>query len=572
VPFLTLSLFVSLSTAALLVWALQNRVRTFTLGLIALFALLIALAATLSIPLIQPAQPELALTWLVIDGRPIDVRFVATSLSNFIGPIILLCGAVLAGGLTWTVGQSSRAFGLVFSGLLILVLGGLLAIYIASPLGVIVGLGMAWLGSTIMQQMFIVHNRDATIGGLPLLLAALVLLTWGATPQLAGGTIMALPWLAGCGILMFLGPRNGLTPAAPLLVRGPSLTLGLPLIGGFAFVRYAIEAADTWDETTRSLVLIVSVAAFILAAINALVAQRFGNAWTWQMLAQLSLLAICFGTGQPAAGPIATGLLAHTLVIGTSMALALGQLERVTRTDVFAALPPLPQPLRRAGLAYGLAAVSAAGFPPSLGYALRRVVLLLVPTQPWLPPLLLGASTLLALSYLPTLVAFFRRPVFRSPLASVDQRGDIWPLALMLGLFAGGLVPDNAWQVALGDPSANTAQPPAVATWLTTAGIALCVVVLVGIINRTLRHPRAASQFIGGEALDEEPGWTLPFTALRTVVWPLVVPERQPFAVLSATVQRQRKWLSPLRQTLERRYYLAVVVVSLISVLLLAMQ
>lgn len=570
--FLFLSPLVIVLVAALGVWAFNGRTRTFTQGLLTIAGLLLALAA-LVITQVSGASAAVAFVWGTLNGQPLTIRLTSAGLPGFFSLILLLCGIVTAGGLTWTLGRATRAFGLAFAGLLILVLGGLLTAYTGAALGAIAGLGVAWLGGTILQQTATAHNREATFGGLPLLLLAVVLLVYAATPQLSGGLISSDWWLLGCLVLIGLMPRWGVTPTAPLLVRAPTLALGLPMLGGYLLTSYALTTASTWTRQTTFVLLLLGVFGLVISALNALAARRLSDAFGWQLVAQLSLIAIVFGTGRPEAGPMASGLLAHTLVVTTSIALAIGQLERVARSDVLAELPPLPQPLRRAGLAYGIAALSSAGLPPLLGYNLRRVVLTVAGIeQPWLPPLLLALSTVLALSYLPTLASFFRTPAFRSPIANVEQRGGGWPLALMAGLLIGGLIPDSIWQWILGDPSMTKPLVPPFATFVSTGLIALAVLIVAGLINRALHNPRPAIQFTGGEPLDEEPGWALPFAALRRQFGPLIAPNRMPRPWPEDWLQTQRERLADPLQSLERRYYLALIVVSLIGVLLLAAQ
>lgn len=566
----TLAPLLVLLLGAITIWALNTRVRTFPLGLIALGSCGLALGLVVGAQAMPQFGGELALLWTTLNGQPIELRLGTTGLAGLTGAILLLAGAITAGGLTWTLGRATHAFGLVLAGLLVQLLGGVLTISSATLPGVLVGLGGAWLGSTIMQQATTAHNREAIFGGLPVLVLALTLLTLGAAPQLGGGAIAASLWLLGCTVLIALAPQWSTTPTAPLLVRAPTLALGLPTLGPYLLVRYATTTANTWSAQTTTIVLLVGTGSLILAAINALTALRLGHAFGWQLVAQFALIAIVFGTGRPEAAPMAAGLLIHTIVVSSGMALAIGLLERATRTEDFAALPPLPQPLRQAGLAYGLGAISSSGIPPLLGYTLRRVVLIVAGiNRPWLPPIILAASTLLALSYLPTLVAFFRRPAFKSSVATVDQRGAKWPLALMLGLLLGGLVPDTVWQFVLGDTSVQP-QAPTLDVWVRTGVIALLTLIVLGSVNRALRHPRPPAYFTGGEPLDEEPGWALPFVALRRVLRPLVVPAQRPGQVVTRWADARRERLTEVRQTLERRYYLAVVVASLIAVLLLA--
>lgn len=569
---LPLAPLVILPLTAMLIWALDTRTRTAAQGYIALGSLGASLAIVAGSQLLMLPN-DLQFMWAMLNGQPIVARFVTGGGTTFFGVILLLGSIVAAGGLTWTLGSTTRAFGLLFAGLLLLTTGGLITIWSAVPLASVLGLGVVWLGGTIMQQATTAHNDRATFGGLTLLIAASLLLIYAATPQLTGGPITPLPWVAGCAVLIGLLPRWGTTPTAPLLVRATVSALGLPIAGAYLLTQYALSAAPTWDEQTTFVVLLIGCAGLVLGSINALVARRLSTAFAWQLVAQLSLIVIVFGTGRAEAGPMATGLLAHTLITGVAIALAVGQLERATRTDEFAILPPLPAPLRRSGLAYGLAALSCAGIPPLLGYGLRRVVLLLanIAHPWWLPALMLGASTLLALSYLPTLIAFFRRPAFRSPVARVEGRGGGWPLLLMIGLLLGGLIPDPVWQWLLGDTATQPTVPSA-SVIASTAITALLTLIMFGLINRALRHPQPVAQFAGGEPLDEEPGWTLPFTALRETLRPLALPERARWEPLAQWIERVRDRISGPLAALEQQYYLALVVVSLIGVLLLAAQ
>jgi hypothetical protein len=100
----------------------------------------------------------------------------------------------------------------------------------------------------------------------------------------------------------------------------------------------------------------------------------------------------------------------------------------------------------------------------------------------------------------------------------------------------------------------------------------IAAIFIFGIVNRALRRPRVNADFAGGEPLDEEPGWTLPFVAFRNVLWPLVVPDEAPGIHIWQQFQHQLARLAGPLHALEHRYYLALVVVSLISVLLLAAQ
>ncbi len=567
---LVLSPLLSLIAGAILIWALDRRVRTWTQGGLALGTILVALALLAAQR--YAGATSWAFNWGVIDGLPISLVLDSAGPGGLIAPLLLVCGAATAAGVMWTLGRATQALGLSFAGLLTLLAGGSIAAWSAPGIGSVLGLGVAWLGATILQQPATAHTGRTTFGGLALLIVASGLLLGATVPQINGDPLVSSWWLAGCALLIVFGPRWAVTHGAPLLVRAPAIALGLPLLGALLLTQHALLSAAGWGPRLTLIVLLAGMAGLIGGAIHALAARTLSQAFAGQLVAQFALIAITWGTGRPEAPPMATGLLAHALVTATAIALAIGQLERATRHESFATMPPLPQPLRRAGLAYGLAAISCAGLPPLLGYALRRVVVILAAIeQPWLTPVLLAASTLLALSFAPTLAVFFRRPVFRSPIARVEQRGGGWPLLLMIALLLAGLIPDLIWQWLLGDPATPQPQLPPSGVWVSTGITALLTLIVFGLINRALRQSPATLAFTGGEPLDEEPGWALPFAGLRAFWRPLLVPDSLEGGMSRALNALRERLSGPLR-VLERQYYLVVIIVSLISVLLLAAQ
>lgn len=554
---LALGPIVVLLLGALLIAMLSVRVRQSLLGRGAQVCCAITLGWLAAA---QQIGATAAVPWLAAGGRTLDVE-VASSGSLLLGSLLLVCGVVTAGAIAAGLGNTRHAYGMIHCGLLVLLAGGLLAISGLPPAASLLGIGLSWLGGTIMQQAGSEHPRWFRGAGLAVVALATALLALGAAPQLAGQPIAAAPWLAGCCVLLALGPAWGTTPAAPLLVRAPSIVLGPPALGG---VLLGVATTQALGEALSLALLLFGVAATLLGAWNALTATHMSAAFAWQTTAQLGLLAIVFGTGRPEAGPMASGLLAHALVAGTAAALVVGLLERAGGSDALASLPPLPRPMLRAGLAYGLAAASMVGLPPLLGFNLRQVVLVLARLSlSWLAPVLLAGATLLALSYLPALAACFRRPTIAVP-AGRAQRGAGWPLLLMLGLLAGGLLPQTLWQRALGDPGAAQAGLPPLgsllAGWAPTLLLALLVLMVVR-LNRG--HP--GTYFAGGEAPDEETGWALPFTALRDAVKP---PAAERFAGLP---QRAGTFLPRLRAW-ERRRYLHVAVAGLLVLIVLALQ
>ena len=542
---------------ALLIALLSARARPALPGLGAMACCALSLGALLAA---YQSGASAAVPWLVSGGRTLEI-LVASGDGLMLGSLLLLCGMATAGTMAGSAGIT-RAYGELHCGLLVLLAGGLLVITGLPAVASLLGLGLAWLGGLIMQLAGSRDTQRFRAGGLAIVALATALLALGAAPQLAGTPVAGVPWAAGCCVLIALGPVWGTTPAAPVLIRAPIAALGLPALGGVLLLK--LVAIGTPSEALTLALLLFGVATTTIGAWNAVTATRMSDTFAWQTTALLGTLALVFGTGRPEAGPMANGLLAHTLVVGTAAALVIGLLERASGADALAALPPLPRPMVPAGLAYGLAAASAIGLPPLLGFSLRQVVLVLAQlSRPWLAPVLLAGSTLLALSYLPALVACFRRPALAMPPARAE-RGSGWPLLLMLGLLAGGLVPQTLWQRALGDPGAARAGVPPLASLLAASIPTLLLLLLLAAVVWLCRG-RPAIPFAGGEPLDQEPGWALPFAALRNAARP-------------AGIERFGGWL-PLRahgvdlklHAWQRRHYLAVAVAGLLVVVWLAL-
>jgi formate hydrogenlyase subunit 3/multisubunit Na+/H+ antiporter MnhD subunit len=341
------------------------------------------------------------------------------------------------------------------------------------------------------------------------LLTSLGLLVLGGIVMIAGtGTVGVI-----VGALLSVGGSAVLwqhrQASSSLLLETPVWALGPPILLAYMFVDYATTTQQRWSPALTNSVLGLGIAMLLIATIGAATAQRLRTALRWQTTAQWALLPIVFGTAQPAADPIAAGLLAHTIVVTTTLGLTLGILHYVAGNDDIATLR-LRQPLRRAGTAYALAAASSVGFPPLLGYALRRVVVLLALPLPWLPPVLLAMSSLLALSYLPALIIFWSST--RHSLLVTRPSPGTWPLVLMLALLVAGAVPDAVWQWLLGDPAVTEPQPLPLGALVQTALTGAIVMIVVLLAWRALRRRTLAANHTGEHA------WELPFAALRAVL------------------------------------------------------
>jgi hypothetical protein len=228
-------------------------------------------------------------------------------------------------------------------------------------------------------------------------------------------------------------------------------------------------------------------------------------------------------------------------------------------------------PLRRAGLAYALAAASAAGLPLTLGFTVRQQLSTMAGSPP-VHILLLVGSSLLLLGLLAPLAAFFRRlPVLMAGTgAEVDQRVGA---GLLLGLLLVGGAPYREVAAAIG--TLLLAGTAVLADALASLALALLQIgvalVILAYANRSLKHNPAFVGFNGGLPIEEDPGWALPFAAIRQIVAPFSL--RLWFAAACRAGERlKRLAASPgaMIQRIERHYYLGLIVCAAIGIVLLA--
>jgi hypothetical protein len=255
----------------------------------------------------------------------------------------------------------------------------------------------------------------------------------------------------------------------------------------------------------------------------------------------------------------------------------LGRLAVVAGADGIAALKPPPGPLRRSGLIYALAGAAAAGLPLTLGWTIRHMVSAL-PMMPFAPGLIVACSTLSLLSLAPPLAAFFRQPVAEPRAAIRTERGLAGAAGLGLILLLAApyqwFVPAVAWIEAAAGLTPSDVEWNVLAWSLGRAALQVAVaLIILGIANRAIRSAAGRPAWTGGIALDQEPGWALPFGGLRSVVAPLTA---APW--LAALRVLKRPLLAPFRRAatvsgrLERRSLLVLIIVAVAGMVAFAVS
>jgi hypothetical protein len=460
--------------------------------------------------------------------------------------------------------RNNRLQRLALGATLLVVAGGQWAMLSSNSLVAVVGLGLACLGALVADIATSTHGDDRALSGstAPLLAVGLLLAAALADPSLARTVPI---WAVGCGVLIFAGPLRLAAARGQLLFEGVAQAVGLSPVGVWLLVSAAPPDLFGWLGRWNT-VAVAGAAAFVLGAANTVRSRTLRETLGGQWLAQLGLALLAWGLAPAAPDGVSETImvaLASAVLVMLCLSLMAGLLALQTGADNLAQMPPLSAPLRRAGLVYAAAAASAAGLPWTLGYTLRRLIAA-NGAAPFVQPLLLAGSSLLLLGLLPPLVAFFRRP-------AIGKMGTVaWDPGAGAGTLLGFLLLAGGSYQALGQLGgliAGDAGPGAILALLPAVGMLL----VVAYAHRSMQRVPKAPVFNGGLPLDEEPGWPLPFDALRGILTPIHL---HAFSRATAPAHdwRWRNMISVKRawEQVERRYYLPLIVLAMAGVVLLA--
>lgn len=526
--------------AAALCWGQRNPLDLRQRSTVAALLLVVAAAAVLaSDRLGLPRSPAAA--WLLLAGDSGLIVDWSERAPAFAAALLLLA-ALASATFAAAAERGVRSGGTSLAGLVLVSAGSALAVGAATPLVAVWGVGLAGLGGVIADLSSVPSDATATVEGLVPWLAGSAAL-FAATivdPNLA---TTAPLWMLGCLVLMAAGPWRIGRGRTPLGLRGSALALGLPTVGGWLVVR--------WLAPLGLAPAGLAALALLLGARWAVGATTLGGILAGQWLAQLALVVLAAACGGPAAA-----LLIHAAWTTALLAWTSALLARAAGTENLAQLPPFEQPLRRTALAYGVGAASALGLPLVAGYDLHRQLLAALPN--WLAPLMLASQVLLALAFITPLAACVRRPAWRG--AAGSERGAGPLLIAALALIGGVLWPALA--------TALRGQASAAAL---TAGVAqaLLALLVVAVTTRRLRRLGAAPAFNGGELLDAEPGWALPWAALGRAARPRWLSSITTLgrAGTAAGTCWAQTW-QPIGRQLSRRYYLGLLLVLVLAAVL----
>jgi formate hydrogenlyase subunit 3/multisubunit Na+/H+ antiporter MnhD subunit len=350
------------------------------------------------------------------------------------------------------------------------------------------------------------------------------------------------------------------------------LPLGLPLLGGYALIRFMATHLGTIPLPWRTAWVLLGLLTLLACAAGAASTTRIRQLIGWQFSAQMGLVLLSFGLHgdlQPLALPV--GLLINAALTTLASYLAIAALERRAGTDNLAEIGA-HGPLILPGLAFLVAAASAVGFPGAWGWWSYRELFDAARSEGfWLIAPLLAGNALRVLAYAAPLIAFWRVSEAPSP-----RRG--WPtivallcpVVAVLPLLAWGVAPQlawDSWRAGLLD-LVTIDVPPAALPDLPTqivvafAALALLGLPLLGLRGRQRRapvgqEPRNAA-LLTPEALGQ---------SLRGLAW-LGSPTSLYRNIWGALLGLSRG-ITRLLALFEQRYYLAGLMIAVIVVIML---
>jgi multicomponent Na+:H+ antiporter subunit A len=577
---------------ALLCLALSDRVPSRWLGIGAAAALL-ACGMALLIARLTGRLP-LALVdraWLALNDHTFMLTLVCDA-ANW-GFVLLALGggglALLA--LALAVPPNVRGFGGLFAAAL------LALVVVAAGLTNRDATLLPFLWALAALLIFLALRSSGALAGsdapMIVLLAGLggALLAMGAVLSTSAGSLSVTPlaliaWtLAGLlalGALPFHAPTQSLAQA-PAALAGALLAPGLPLLGGWALIRFAAGQSTALPSSWRIALALLGVLTLLACAGGALGTTRLRSLVGWQFGAQIGLVLLALAqsgaaqsAGAIAPATVAAALLANAAIATIACYLAVAVLERRAGTDDMAEIE-LREPLWLPSLVLLVGAASVVGLPGTWGLWTRRWLFdQLAQLTPWATPIVLAGSTLLALAWFMPLTLFWHRAHLVAPDLPTTRRRR--PSAIMLvGVAAAtpllilGVMPQlawNGWLAGLQDVLALGAGVPAL-----PSPIAQSICLLAALLLFALPLLARSRRFVAADDQPRQASIAAPWAigaSLRDLAWMAVAPEAfaQSWRALLALSRGLRRGMA----LFEQRYYLAGLLIAVILVIMLFIQ
>ncbi len=528
------------------------------------------------------------LTWLQFDTIVIAVASTPGAIEQALALTLLYSGTLALLTLALTLAPTVRGFGTLFAWVLLALAAVLLSLNSSRLLLPFIWALTVLLGYVAVRSSGALSRSEALPQGVIAgLLSSLLLL---------GCLLVIEPHL----MINTMPPAvavMGVTLACVILVGGvpfhntfDELVMAPAALGAFLYgcvlpvlaistLLNVLNALPTelppfwWSVLTGSGIL-----SLLASVTGALREHHLRRLLSWQASAQASLALVSVGLAGPLAGLAMLVLfinLAFTTITG---GIAATLLERLTGSDDFTQTESAAR-LRWPGVFWGLAALSALGLPPWWGFWGRSWLIETAITQaPWVVPPIMAATILAALAYMGPLVKFWEGRQRSSEVVALDVSmphptrllpGDMIILFLALfPLLVLGVWPGLVWQPWLQGIPGSPAALPIDRTLLTlnlvvaVAGFLLLPLLLrPGSARKTLSDDDMTPIILAPDALAQGLSW------LAWLARPAGLFQR-----VWRGMQRLSDGVAMVIAPFEQRFYMAAVLLAIISIIVLMAQ
>ncbi|NOK63408.1 MAG: hypothetical protein GFH27_549347n37 [Chloroflexi bacterium AL-W] len=521
--------------------------------------------------------------WMALDNQVIQLSFNLSGANWALALVVTGGGALALLGLAVAFPPAVRGFGGLLASLLMVLWISMLGLAVEHTfvLSIVWGLLTLFCFLTMRSSGSQSETQTLPLTFMAGLISTIVLLGTALAMQAGGvgavpGPFILIAWLTIALLMFGAPPFHAIVneqAEMPSGIAGIVLAFGLPLFGGMVLTRFITTQAILTPAWT-SILAIIGIVTLLVGAAGALSEIRIRRLVGWQLTAQMGLVIIVLGQLEAVSSVVAPALLANTTLTTIVSYLAVTLVERYAGTDDISKIDK-PQLLMLPGISFLIAAASSVGVPGTLGFWPRIMLFAeLYRAWPWVLPLVLVGSTLMALAYLAPLTIFIHRnAVYAAPSDdSLDWSAlvaRLCPALTAIPLIVLGVVPQLGgaeWNTAIEQAGGGIQVFTGFSVQIVSAGIAMLLITTPLILRwRSVRSgtidPDMRSTILTPQALAE---------SLQILVWigsPVGLYSRLWEGAL--WLSQRTRWALSL---FEQRYYLAGFMISLVTVLLLLLQ
>lgn len=571
-------------------FGLSRAIATRVLGFLAAAAALLA-ACLLAIGYAQGSPPLLPpLNWATLEQITVPFYPILGITDVILACTLLGGGAIALLALTLALAPTLRGFGSLFAWVLLTLAAALVGLLSRGLL-----VSFAWASVALLAYAALrasgALNRSTGMphGVMSGLLASLLLVValLAGLPLLAGSVLphagVALGMVLACLLFAGIAPfHSALDEAvkAPAALGGLLYGLVLPLLalGSLLHIVAAVRALQPdlpLPLLWRGILMGVGLLSLFACAAGALRQRSMQRLLAWQMGAQAGLVLLALSLEGALAVLAVPALLLNLALTTLTGSLAVAVVERLTGSDDFTQVQP-GFDLRLPGVLWALAAASALGLPASWGFWGRLWLLEAALAQAaWLAPCVVAASMLMGLAYLSPLACFWWRGSSRQGLVLTPETpqaatNPFVPVLVLvpIPLLLVGLVPQVLWWGGL---RLLPGAPASLPVSITAQTFSVVLALLAAVLAITLLRARSARRALPDD--DMSPVMLAPSALSQRLA--LLAGFGYPAPLIDGLwkgLLLVGQWVRSALALFEQRFYLAAVLLAVISLILLIAQ